>query len=61
MYMYVTAQWNPLKTISYLRKSNIDGVDLIEAHYMHEWKYHNEPPVQLFYATKFLKSSIKTH
>jgi hypothetical protein len=31
------------KEREHIRKSN--GVNLIKAHYMHEWKYHNETPL----------------
>jgi hypothetical protein len=46
------AQWNPPKTVKKeeqggmgLRKSNVDGVNLIKVHYMFVHKYCTEIPL----------------
>jgi hypothetical protein len=54
------AQWNSLKLkmkgkVGGVRKSNIDGVNLIKVHYMHVCKYCNEIIIQLIYDNKTLK------
>jgi hypothetical protein len=41
-----------------LRKSDIDGVNLIKAHYMHVCKYHNDIPLYN-YTNKKLKEKLK--
>jgi hypothetical protein len=50
--MHENSMMNPLKTVTNevgggegLRNSNIDGVKLIEVHFMHVCKLHNETPL----------------